>query len=45
MLFVMKLYRNINTYKGKLSKIDAGQASKINEKAAFSYISDFPVQA
>ena len=38
----MKAYRKINTYKDTLSKIYAGQASTVNEKAAFSYISDFP---
>ena len=40
----MKTYRKLNTCKGELSKIHAGQASKTYEKAAFSYISDFPVQ-
>ena len=38
----MKTYRKSNTYGGKLSKIYAGQASKIHEEAAFSYMSDFP---
>ena len=38
----MKIERKNNTHKGKLSNIYAGQASKIDEKAAFSYISDFP---
>ena len=41
--FMMRTCREINTYKSKLSKIYAGQASTIQEKAAFSYISDFPV--
>ena len=41
--FIMKTYRNVNTYKGKLSKKYAGQASTIHEKATLSYISDFPV--
>lgn len=42
--FVMNVCRKINTYKGKLSNIYAGQVTKTYEKAAFSYISDFPVQ-
>ena len=39
----MTMYRKMNTYKGKLSKMYAGQASTIYEKAAFVYTSDFPV--
>ena len=38
------MYRKLNTYKGKLSNIYAGQASQIHENATFSYISDFPAQ-
>ena len=40
----MKINRKINTYKGKLPKLYAGQPSTTNKKAAFSYISGFPVQ-
>ena len=36
------MYSTINTYKGKLTKLCAGQASKI-DNAAFLGISDFPV--
>ena len=42
--FVKKMYREMHTYKGQLSKIYAGQASTIHSKAAFLCISDFPVQ-
>lgn len=40
----MEIVRKLNTYESNLSTIYAGQASTIHEKAAFSYISDFPVQ-
>ena len=39
----MNTYKTINTFKCKLSKIYAGQASEIYEKVAFSHVSDFPV--
>ena len=42
--FLMNICRKINTYKGKLSNIYAGQASQIHENAAISYMSDFPVR-
>ena len=40
----IRKYKKNNTYKGKLPKIYAGQMSKIHEKAAFLYISDFLVR-
>ena len=41
--FTMKLYRTLNSYKSKLTTIYVGRAPAIHEKAAFSYMSDFPV--
>ena len=39
-----KINKKNNTYKGKLSKIYAGQASKVHEKAAFTCIVNFLVR-
>ena len=41
---INKINKKNNTYKRKLSKIYAGQASKIHEKATFLYMCNFPVQ-
>ena len=42
---LLRSHQGIDTYKGKLSNIYAGQASTMHENAAFSYLSDFPVTA